>query len=344
MKRFIALFLIFVLSLTFIAGCETAEDVSSEIISESIESEESKVVVKNLRIGTYNIANGRDVNWDFKQIADDIIENDLDIVGLQEVDQLCNRSKRSDTIKILSVSTGMKYYAFFKCINYDGGEYGTAILSKYPIIDTEEIELNNGAKVERRLLTLAKIDVDGTVFNFFNTHLTVASDEIRADEFKLVAEAVKDKPNCILTGDFNVDSYEEFENLAISPKVQLCLVAQTTFNYNKFQELVEKISRTSYDINVLNTICNATQERQVEAKKVASQVEVMLVIGGKHSSNTQKLYEICQKECKNTYYIQTIGDLNPECISSACNVGITAGASTPNNIIEEVHTNVRVKF
>ena len=148
-------------------------------------------------------------------------------------------------------------------------------------------------------------------------------------------------------GDANtkvIDSYEEFENLAISPKVQLCLVAQTTFNYNKFQELVEKISRKSYDINVLNTICNATQERQVEAKKVASQVEVMLVIGGKHSSNTQKLYEICQKECKNTYYIQTVGDLNPECISSACNVGITAGASTPNNIIEEVHTNVRVKF
>ena len=141
-----------------------------------------------------------------------------------------------------------------------------------------------------------------------------------------------------------IDSYEEFEKLAISPEVQLCLVAQTTFNYNKFQELVEKFSRTSYDINVLNTICNATQERQVEAKKVASQVDVMLVIGGKHSSNTQKLYEICQKECKNTYYIQTVGDLNPECISSACNVGITAGASTPNNIIEEVHTNVRVKF
>ena len=141
-----------------------------------------------------------------------------------------------------------------------------------------------------------------------------------------------------------IDSYEGFEKLSISPEVQLCLVAQTTFNYNKFQELVEKISRTSYDINVLNTICNATQERQVEAKKIASQVDVMLVIGGKHSSNTQKLYEICQKECKNTYYIQTIGDLNPECISSACNVGITAGASTPNNIIEEVHTNVRVKF
>ena len=141
-----------------------------------------------------------------------------------------------------------------------------------------------------------------------------------------------------------IKTAEEFDNLAISHEKRLCLVAQTTFNYNKFQELVEKISRKSYDINVLNTICNATQERQVEAKKVASQVDVMLVIGGKNSSNTQKLYEICQNECKNTFYIQTIGDLNPECISSACNVGITAGASTPNNIIEEVHTNVRVKF
>ena len=141
-----------------------------------------------------------------------------------------------------------------------------------------------------------------------------------------------------------IESMEDFEKLEIPPEKRLCIVSQTTFNYNKFQELVEKISRTSYDINVLNTICNATQERQVEAKKIASQVDVMLVIGGKHSSNTQKLYEICQKECKNTFFIQTLDDLNPECISSACNVGITAGASTPNNIIEEVHTNVRVKF
>ena len=141
-----------------------------------------------------------------------------------------------------------------------------------------------------------------------------------------------------------IESFEDFENLNLSKEKQICIVAQTTFNYNKFQELVEKISRKSYDINVLNTICNATQERQVEAKKVASQVDVMLVIGGKHSSNTQKLYEICQNECKNTYYIQTLDDLNPECIGSACNVGITAGASTPNNIIEEVHTNVRIKF
>ena len=82
----------------------------------------------------------------------------------------------------------------------------------------------------------------------------------------------------------------------------------------------------------------------MEAKRIASEVEAMIVIGGKHSSNTQKLFEICQKECKNTYYIQTLGDLDPECVNSVRSVGITAGASTPKNIIEEVHTNVRVKF
>ena len=141
-----------------------------------------------------------------------------------------------------------------------------------------------------------------------------------------------------------IETAEEFEKLQISDGEKLCIVAQTTFNYNKFQDLVEKISKTRYDILVLNTICNATQERQVEAGRIASQVDAMIVIGGKNSSNTQKLYEICHKECKNTYYIQTLGDLNPESVNSVRSVGITAGASTPNYIIEEVHTNVRVKF
>ena len=135
-----------------------------------------------------------------------------------------------------------------------------------------------------------------------------------------------------------IENMDDFRRLELPDDEKLCIVSQTTFNYKKFQDLVEKISKTRYDITVLNTICNATQERQVEAMRIASQVDVMLVIGGKHSSNTQKLYDICRKECKNTYYIQTLGDFNPECISSVRSVGITAGASTPNNIIEEVHT------
>ena len=111
----------------------------------------------------------------------------------------------------------------------------------------------------------------------------------------------------------------------------------------KFEDIVEIISKKGYDINVLDTICSATHERQREAREIAKQVDTMIVIGGRNSSNTQKLYEICKSECNNTYYIQTLDDLELDNIEIG-SVGITAGASTPNNIIEEVHTNVRVKF
>ena len=142
-------------------------------------------------------------------------------------------------------------------------------------------------------------------------------------------------------GDGNtivLENSEQLEKLSLPEGKKLCIVSQTTFNYNKFKELVEKILKKGYDSSVLNTICNATQERQVEAAQIASRVDAMIVIGGRHSSNTQKLYEICLKECKNTFYIQTLGDLDPDSVSSVRSVGITAGASTPKNIIEEVHT------
>lgn len=131
---------------------------------------------------------------------------------------------------------------------------------------------------------------------------------------------------------------KEAGNLNLKPGTSLCLVAQTTYNYNKFQDLVEIISKKGYDILVLNTICNATEERQTEVRELAKRSDAMIVIGGKHSSNTQKLYEISKSECKNTYYIQTLKDLDLKELQSYCNVGITAGASTPNNIIKEVHT------
>ena len=83
------------------------------------------------------------------------------------------------------------------------------------------------------------------------------------------------------------------------------------------------------------------EERQAEARMIAGRSEAMIVIGDKHSSNTQKLYEISKKECANTYYIQTSKDMDYRQIQSINNVGITAGASTPNYIIEEVSKNVR---
>ena len=148
-----------------------------------------------------------------------------------------------------------------------------------------------------------------------------------------------------MKSDYAVVSCEEdIEKIDLKRNKKISIVSQTTFNYNKFNNLVEIIRKKGYDIIVLNTICNATNERQTEAKEIASKVDAMIVIGGKHSSNTQKLYDICNNECNLTYYIQTIDDLDLSKLQSVSCVGITAGASTPNNIIEEVHTNVRIKF
>ncbi|MFR6392297.1 MAG: hypothetical protein ACLUN0_04955 [Roseburia sp.] len=106
-----------------------------------------------------------------------------------------------------------------------------------------------------------------------------------------------------------IGTREAAENFRVSAGKKVCIVSQTTFNYNKFQELVEIIRKKGYDIIVLNTICNATEERQTQSRALAKEVEAMIVVGGKSSSNTQKLFEICKNECADTYYIQTIDDL-----------------------------------
>ena len=141
-----------------------------------------------------------------------------------------------------------------------------------------------------------------------------------------------------------ISTAEEAEHLTVPEDRKICVVAQTTFNYNKFKELVEIISKRRYDISVLNTICSATKERQTETARIADRVDAMIVIGDKRSSNTQKLFEICENACNNTYYIQTLDDLNMNQLRSVETVGITAGASTPNKIIEEVQNNVRINF
>ena len=125
---------------------------------------------------------------------------------------------------------------------------------------------------------------------------------------------------------------------------KICLVSQTTFNYNKFQHIVEIFQKKGYNDSVVNTICNATEERQRSAKALAAEADVMIVIGGKHSSNSRKLYEICSGVCANTYFIQTLDDLHLDLPKAVRLVGITAGASTPNKLIEEVQNYVRINF
>ena len=138
-----------------------------------------------------------------------------------------------------------------------------------------------------------------------------------------------------------LETLEDVENFRASKNTAYTLVSQTTYNFNKFKKAVEIFSQNGYNIDIMNTICSATEERQKEAEKIASHVDAMIVIGGAHSSNTRKLFEICSRRCDHTYFIQTKRDLDLHRLKSAARIGITAGASTPKKIIEEVQTYVR---
>lgn len=135
----------------------------------------------------------------------------------------------------------------------------------------------------------------------------------------------------------SIEAAETFE-YAESDK-EICVVSQTTFNYKTFKSIVEILGRKLYNIVVSNTICNATEVRQNEAKELAACCDAMIVVGGRSSSNTQKLYEICAGECSDTYFIQSAKDIDSdtlERLKKVEHIGITAGASTPKNIIQEV--------
>ena len=133
-----------------------------------------------------------------------------------------------------------------------------------------------------------------------------------------------------------INSPEEAMNYSANPEKKTIIVSQTTFNSRKFEVLVEILKKMLYDVNVAKSICNSTEKRQRETYELAKDSDAMIVIGGKNSSNTAKLYEISVKECKNTYHIQTPDDLDLNLFKSFRCVGITAGASTPKTIIEEV--------
>lgn len=130
-----------------------------------------------------------------------------------------------------------------------------------------------------------------------------------------------------------INNKEEANELPFLDKV--CLVSQTTNTLEKFNELTEIVKTRANNIEVFNTICNATKTRQESALKVAQMVNAMIIIGGKHSSNTQKLVEISKKYCNNVYHIETIKDLSLQEIQKFNKIGITAGASTPDWIIKE---------
>lgn len=236
MKRISIIFALLLLSLTaLLCSCEkteapeTSDSTTEAPAPESSEIEETTLEVtteeittsapettkeeismpKTIRIGSYNIKHAADANLNLNTIAEVIKAQNLDIVGLQEVDKRTKRSKYIDQPRMLAEAADMPYYVFVRAIDYQGGQYGTLILSKYPIISSEVIPLESWDK-EARSLGHAVIDLGGVELDFFNTHLSYEDKSLRGLQFLEVAEKTDGCKNYIITGDFNTADFSEF--------------------------------------------------------------------------------------------------------------------------------------
>ena len=129
---------------------------------------------------------------------------------------------------------------------------------------------------------------------------------------------------------------------AVTPSPKLGIVSQTTFSGENFKKIVLALIDKSQEVKIERTICNATSERQKAAAELAEKVDLMLVIGGKNSANTTRLYQLCKEKCK-TYHIETAEELQDQWFDKIKKIGITAGASTPDWIIKEVYVKCQKK-
>ena len=192
-----------------------------------------------------------------------------------------------------------------------------------------------------------------------NLRLTVADATCPfvAKIHKIVAEAGKKGQTVLIAGDRNhkevegimghctgefyvFETLEDLDNLAkmgsISAKMPICVVSQTTFNTELWKKCEKFLKKVYTNAIIFDTICNATSKRQQEAYELASKCDAMVVIGGRHSSNTCKLYDVCKSVCDKTVHVETADEIEGSFFLSADLVGVVAGASTPSGIIKEV--------
>lgn len=146
-----------------------------------------------------------------------------------------------------------------------------------------------------------------------------------------------DENHLVFKDNFELKDF--FEKKYINLKKRVAIVAQTTYNIVVWGECLKVIPKDDPDVVIFDTICNATDARQSDARELAQSSDLMLVVGGRHSSNTVKLFEVCSKYCK-TYHIENADELLTLNLPAAEKIGITAGASTPAYIIKEVQTNM----
>lgn len=173
----------------------------------------------------------------------------------------------------------------------------------------------------------------------------IVKEHSAAGEVVLIAGDAGHKEVIGIRGYISGDSYV-FEDEATLEKLLtehdelrkcgICVVAQTTFNRETWKKTQIFLKKVCTNPKIFDTICNATSKRQKEAAELSARSDVMFVVGGRHSSNTNKLFEICKERCEHTYLVETASEIKSGQFAFAENVGVAAGASTPAGIIKEV--------
>ena len=137
---------------------------------------------------------------------------------------------------------------------------------------------------------------------------------------------------------FVVSSSEEISEL---PGEKIGIVGQTTFSIDRFREIVGEIVSKSWEVRIFNTLCNASRKRQIAVEELVEKTDVIIVIGGKNSANTRRLVEIAESKGATVYHIESWNELLPDWFIGKEKIGITAGASTPDWVIEKVLDKIR---
>lgn len=164
-----------------------------------------------IKVATYNIKHASNNARYAEAIGQLIKDEQIDIIGIQEIDMFCKRSGNVDVLDKIAKASGLNYYKFNKTINWENGEYGIGVLSKYPFT-TEEVHYLPNCKEQRALVTTT-IDLNGLKFKFLVTHLELGTyQDVRRLQFSEIKERVKNFDSFILTGDFNVSDWTKENN------------------------------------------------------------------------------------------------------------------------------------
>ena len=221
---------------------------------------------------------------------------------------------------------------------------------KTTIIRAHGIEKNIYEKAKRRNIEL----IDLTCPSVLKIHEIV--EKYAKNDYYIFLVGKKEHPETIGTYSFcgknsciiskSSDVEKTLENFSKTNLDKTLIIVQTTYSKKEFEEIVEKIKENlpqNILLEIKNTICKATELRQEETKSMSKKVDLMVIVGGKNSSNTNKLYEIAKANCKKAIFVETKEEIDKNTIRDFERVGIMAGASTPQKSIDEIIEELKSK-